>query len=415
MKHTKGACFAKWILSSRQRPATPSGGLANRNHGFHSLALLLLLSPIGCQGGVESKSLPAATLQEEIRIGSVNDPDLSLSKVGGVAVYGDTLVLVLQTFENAVRLFDWSGNPVGRIGRGGSGPGEFRRPAGISVIGDTVLVRDNGSNSLAFLSVEGEEMGRVSFPSIVVGEGTGVIRGPSGLFPDGTYLGTVTAFQPSAFQPGSTVDLPMLRIAETGETIDTLSIISMAVGSVIQAPEIGLPYIILPVRDIPLTAAAPQLGMVVVADPFPSGHPGSFRVTTVYFTGDTLFSRLYPFTPLRIEGELKESLVQKALPEERQSARVRALILKGLEAYPYLTPVSSLAVDVDGRIWVGREEAPSKPVGWDVFDPSGEGLFRVTLPPDSRFAWASANILFTVEQDSLDVPYVVRYRLSVPR
>ena len=77
--------------------------------------------------------MPTAQLREEIRYGSVWDESRMLTWVVGVSLYGDSLLLVLDGTDQAIKVFDWSGKPAGQIGRPGSGPGEFRDPRWVGV------------------------------------------------------------------------------------------------------------------------------------------------------------------------------------------------------------------------------------------------------------------------------------------
>jgi len=379
-----------------------------------TLPFLGFLLGLGMSGSIAQAQVPTAQLREEVRIGSVWDPDRMLTLVGGLAVYGDSLLLVLQTFDHAIRVFDWSGEPVGRIGRYGSGPGEFRNPVSVGVRNDTIFVRDTGSGSLVLLNISGDELARFSFPGIVVAEGFGAIRGPVGIFPDGTFLGIVTSLMPQAMEERQEYHLPTLKVGRSGEVLDTLCLHRMWTGRTIR-PESGPGVISLPgERPSEIAAYSAARGIVAVADPLPQGHEAQYRITSIHHTGDTIFSRLYTFQPRRIRGETKAALVLDRLPSAEKSARVRTAVEEAIEALPYVPPVSRLRIDRDGRFWVGREKVPGEPVLWEVLSPLGEPLFRVELPAAVYLSRASGDLLWTEEEDDLGVPFIVRYRILIP-
>ena len=99
-----------------------------------------------------------------------------------------------------------------------------------------------------------------------------------------------------------------------------------------------------------------------------------------------------------------------------------------------------LLVALDGRIWVelstpaaaipaaelppvrrGQESQPRSttrsPALYDVFSPDGRLLGRVQLPRRVAFQAAAGNDVYAIRRDSLDVEYVVRYRVepALPR
>ncbi len=380
--------------------------------GKPPLPFLSLLLGLGLSGPMAQAQVPTAHLREEVRVGSVWDEDRTLSDVRGVAVYGDSLLLVLERMDHSVKVFDWSGEPVGRIGRYGSGPGEFKDPANLAVRNDTILVRNVATASLVLLTISGGEVARFTFPWITVAEGTGMIRGPLGIFPDGTFLGYVSASRPQLFEERKEYFLPTLKVGRSGDVLDTLSLRRRTTGRAISAPEIGAPRFFLPAEipsDIGATSSA--LGIVATAEPFPKGLEAQYRITSIRHTGDTIFSRLYPFQPKRVREETLDALALEYSRSVRESRRVMDAVRRAYSARPYVPPVSSLRIDLDGRFWVGREEIPREPIGWEVLSPSGEPLFRVELPAGSRIWLASQDLLWAEEKDDMGVPFIVRYRI----
>ena len=73
-------------------------------------------------------SLPRLRAVEEIRTGSVDDPDVGFSSITGVAVDDDGLVYVFEGQAMEFRVYDPDGTFVRRFARRGEGPGEFEWP-----------------------------------------------------------------------------------------------------------------------------------------------------------------------------------------------------------------------------------------------------------------------------------------------
>jgi hypothetical protein len=95
--------------------------------------------------------------------------------------------------------------------------------------------------------------------------------------------------------------------------------------------------------------------------------------------------------------------------------------------------VRAIVVGADGRIWVQRwlagERLPEsevsassgvppllwrEPVGFDVFEPHGHFVGFVSVPPRATILHSRGDQVWAVVLDSLDVPSVVRFRLTGP-
>ncbi|HUE97041.1 MAG TPA: hypothetical protein VMN39_10295, partial [Longimicrobiaceae bacterium] len=77
----------------------------------------------------------------------------------------------------------------------------------------------------------------------------------------------------------------------------------------------------------------------------------------------------------------------------------------------HFPPVTAAAHGDDGSLWLQREEVPDADREWWVLDREGELVASVTLPARFRLKLIRADVLWGVEWDDLDVPYVVGYRI----
>lgn len=121
---------------------------------FRMPALALGLFAAACRGG--DAAPPEANLSEYTRLSSVQAPELEFTRVdslvlGGPAdgVFGitdlemrDGNVYVVDEMAKTVHVFDPTGRRIRRMGRAGSGPGEFKMPASVALAEDGVLVVD---------------------------------------------------------------------------------------------------------------------------------------------------------------------------------------------------------------------------------------------------------------------------------
>lgn len=383
--------------------------------GSSNVSCLVVLIVIGSSTPVAQAQVPTAQLQEEIRYGSVWDEDSMLSWVVGMSLHGDSLLLILDGHDEAIKVFDWSGEPVGQIGRPGSGPGEFRTPRSLRVRNDTIFVLNAGTRSLNLLTISGDELARFRLPPIPVTGGVRSVVSPSGMFPDGTFLGLASASRPYLFKEHSEYSFPILKIGRNGEVLDTLAFHREFTGKRVHLPQVmAQPYLVPPPKTGDAYSFSTQSGIIAVAEGFPEGQDTQYRITAIHQTGDTIFSRLYSFQPQRITKEQRTALALRFGPMAQRSRRLRDVLEEAYATRPYIPPVSGIRIDRDGRFWVGREWVPEEPVVWEVLSPQGDPLFNIEFPAGVSPGVVSGNHLWAVERDEMDVRYIVRYRIVFP-
>jgi hypothetical protein len=379
------------------------------------ISFLGVLIGLGSSASIVQAQVPTAQLREEIRYGSVWDESGMLTWVVGVSLYGDSLLLVLDGTDQAIKVFDWSGKPAGQIGRPGSGPGEFRDPRWVGVRNDTIFVRNTGTQSLNLLTISGDELARFTLPPITVAGGIRSVLGPSGIFPDGTFLGFASASRPYLYEERALYSIPILKLGRTGEIFDTLAFHREFTGRKYDLPGVMAQAYFLPAENqSDAFSFSTELGIVAVAEAFPEGDDTEYRITAIRHTGDTIFSRLYPFQPQPIRRETRTALALEFGPMAEESRSLREALEEAYAARPYMPPISRIRIERDGRFWVAREEVPGEPVVWEVLNVMGEPQFRVEVPAGVGISLASGDHLWTVKRDELGVPFIVRYQILLP-
>lgn len=113
----------------------------------------------------------------------------------------------------------------------------------------------------------------------------------------------------------------------------------------------------------------------------------------------------------------------------RRGGMSEEALWEGEEGVPTRKPVvRDLFTDDDGRIWVAlyadADERPVRPSGgrvalrwrqpalWEVFDPDGRFLGRVTLPEGTRLAAASGTTVWGVRREPDSDPMAVKFRIT---
>jgi hypothetical protein len=344
-------------------------------------------------------------LVEELRIG---DPeggdDYGFAFVAGIAVDSAGTMAVADPTMKSVRLYDADGRFLRQVGHDGSGPGEYRSPASLAYLPDgRLLVRDAGNRRVIVYARDGAPL--------------------------------------DAFPLGSGLSARWSLVVDTGGRINALVIGRTGSGW----PHMG--YRRMDGAGVVLdTLFEPRRGDEV-RNPAPYEPTASWSLhpTGGYVGGLNDRYALHLLRPdgrvLRIErtdvAALPVSDAERAaLEEERQDALLRSRerhLAQPFRPIPDVKPAFHYvrAAD-DGRIWVLTHqpslerpadptdtrpisERPSRwyePTAYDVFEADGTFLARVPFPPRALPHVMQGEHVWGVTRDSLDVPYVVRWRLQ---
>jgi hypothetical protein len=100
--------------------------------------------------------------------------------------------------------------------------------------------------------------------------------------------------------------------------------------------------------------------------------------------------------------------------QEPDPAAQRAL--RAAMTFPeYRLPVQYVERDADGRLWVSRNEPEGSPVRrWALLDEDGLPIGELELPDRARILWSSGDFAWLLVPDEFDVPWLIRYRITMP-
>lgn len=357
---------------------------------------ILAVAGAACGGEPEATGPTTWTLgAEELRIGSFDDPEESLTDVAHLFVTPWDQVLIAQPDDGMVRVHDaGSGRLIRRLGRTGDGPGEFRVPNWIGLLGDSLWVNDGRLGRVTFFDRDGTHLGDRPYP------------GRPDVDPPLTVgFGMLTADGGALFVTNSRDgdhSLPVLVVAPDGRQTAIGERSGLPRFSTLSAPDGGWRMQQQRFWTRTTWSPDPQGRSVVFGEREAPDTPGeaTYRVSRVSITGDTLFSRQVPYDPIPIPQTVLDSL-----PENTPEAYVPR----------YYPPVSAVVAGRDGTTWVARETTPSDTRRWDVFDASGEHIGALDAPADLEIHDATAERIWAVTFDELDVPYVVRLPVRTAR
>lgn len=364
-------------------------------------------------------ALPAVQLVESLRIGSVNDPDQALTRIGAVLPLANGNVWVLQPDDAEFRIYSQEGTLVLRSGGRGQGPGEFSLPGRLGLWGadrDSVWVLDPLLRRLSIFTTDGAFARSLAAPHIAVSERLSV-DGPQAIARDG---GAVALASYAPGQQGDT--LPIVRYDPVSQQVP-VKIATLARSGTIQIRWHGALVAtgVHPMSDAPLVAFS-QDGRVVILERDVDAAP-FVRIVAVAPAGDTLWSREYPYEPREIPASETDSAYDVAIEafkvfthlEGRLSDDDAEAAFRQSASVPaHRPPVRDLRVGVDGRVWLEWSNAPGLSVTWWVLDRHGVPEAQLTTHERILFKAADARSIWAVETDALDVPYLVRYDVRVP-
>jgi hypothetical protein len=234
---------------------------------------------------------------------------------------------------------------------------------------------------------------------------------PSALLPDGSVLGG-SSYPSHLVSNGQITAWPVFRLTRTASVLDTIAWIPVGSGQgTIQSGTSTL-FFRQPISDDALwTLAGPAQRVYVVTRSTRSGST-AFRVTAISATGDTLWSRSYPYRPIPLGAGVADSIVDMLM---RQFSDVRERytadqIRKAVFIPDHQPAVSRAFAAADGSLWLRREEFGER-LTWTVLAPNGDIAATLSLPHNVRPMTVIGDKAWGVELDDVDVPLLVRYRI----
>jgi hypothetical protein len=183
---------------------------------------------------------------------------------------------------------------------------------------------------------------------------------------------------------------------------------------------IGAALVSIPiVTDAPLDVESASSAFVVDRSAAPSSTSGVFQVRRVSFKGDTIYTRLFRYAPRRYPSSFADSLANAFADGYASSQPVaRDLLVAAAKANidlpAFQPPVAQAISPNDDWLWLRREDNSAATNRWIIIAPDGRTASRLDLPSSVQIRWASREVLWAVVPDSMDVPWLVKYRLRAP-
>lgn len=339
---------------------------------------------------------------EDLRIGRLDGdgPDV-FGRISNVFPDAMGRIWTLESQASELRLFDARGGHVRTVGRAGGGPGEF------------------GPNACAFPGPQGEiwvesaaRWQRFDSAGVLLG-GMPVTRslgcGMRTWTSDGRFLAVTLMVDPATRERvGHYIEH---RMSAQGELI---------VGDTFPGPTLPPAATVTwlsPNGRMRMTMPVPfwprgTLALAHTGDFWVSDGGGSYAFRRQSLEGDTLLVVERAYDPVPIDGEARETAIREFRREGFTSEEpFDPATVPGVHP-----PFERVVPATDGTVWVFRTVAGGA-AGADVFTTDGRFLGSAGLPTDfgrMQIHLITADHMYGVARDELDVQHVVRLRIARP-
>ncbi len=360
---------------------------------------------------------PRARIVEDLRLDATKE-DFTVFRRLYVGPRGQIVVPLAQDMQ--LRVYDSTGKPIGRVGRKGSGPGEFRVLQSIGWVADTLWVYDGTQERLTFFAPDLRML-----RSIALGDQQ--VPVPSG-YPSGSPQ--LNLFQPAAvygdgsmLAEGRVAPVARTKEAQYDERIVVRAAPAAPTRFVAKSPVyedkrwyvsaggfgMQVPFALWPITSYAFDGS--RLAHLWADADTPTG--GHLFVSALNSRGDTLFARSYPYVGERISKASADSAVATMVLRGEGSPEISQQLQTLMRAHMPSTyvPTESLVIGRDNTLWIGMRATAEGPSAL-VLNLRGDPVATVLLPPKTTVRQASATRIWTTQTDADGLVSVVRYKVS---
>jgi hypothetical protein len=343
-------------------------------------------------------------------------------------------VLVADRVDKTVQLVDLIAGTGSKVGREGNGPGEYALPMALLPLPDgSTLIQDPLNRRFLAVSADGKLGAFVDMPRPPSSTGNG---GPvmmiGGFDARGTDSQGRIYFQAAPFGPGGTTldSVAILRWDRSKSNMDTVGFVKLPPGSASASSSGGNMRVMIGggKRFTPTetwgVAADGRVARVL---------PEPYRVVWMSGPSQMAPGPIVPYTPMKVTEADKQEFI-----EAQKRNRPMMITMGGPGPGPrpggggggntnFQPPApefmdtkppfvagpnggGAVVVTPEGEVWVLRTRpAGDKIPTYDIFDPSGTLIKKVSLNPNSRVAGFGKGTVYVVRTDEDDLQYLQRY------
>jgi hypothetical protein len=387
---------------------------------FGTLAVLAATAPLAAQQKV-ALGKPLAETEE------------SFTSISSLRELPSGKVLVADQRDRIVQLVDLAGGTLTKVGREGSGPGEYAFPGTLIGLPDgSTLLHDLLNRRFLTISADGKPGAFLELPRPPASTSTaadGPARGPM-------IMGGITNvrgydargwiyFSGSPFSAtGETADsVPLLRWDRVKPTFDTVGFVRQPAGFASRTQRGGNVQVRMGVtkRFTPAeTWGVAGDGSIVRVFPEP------YRVGWLTGKGQAALGPVVPYTPIKVTEADKKEVIDNL----RRSPGTTIMIggagggartappppnmtnspPEFADTKPPYDGQGAVQVAPEGEVWILRTRpAGDKVPTYDVFDRSGKLVKKVSLNPNSRVVGFGKGVVYVARTDEDDLQYLQRF------
>ena len=329
------------------------------------------------------------------RIGVVEgDPNYIFARPGGVRELTDGLILVLEGSDSQFRIYSADGSYVRAFGGRGGGPGEFMTPTGIIKRDSVLEISDPTLRRVTRYTISGRYVDDRAMPDWP-------ITGYSSLNPL-RYGYALTASNPRFGSSGVDLDIAVQLLREDNPSVDTLL--------VYRSDLVLYRY---DARNLfPAAARVGSAGawsasgdtLVVTLN----AERGIVIWSWVDRTGLREWRRSnLRWSPDRITDSDREDL-ERLIRDTQRTVPNGPLEMVVPQTWGR---VGRMIIANDGTAWINLTDRFQTTNNWLLVPPGSTETTRVTLPERMTLHSVTDDLLYGIERDANDVPFVAVYRM----
>ena len=381
-------------------------------------------------------------LAQNVPTRTLSKPDAEYSEpftqIAGVRELKDGRLIVIDPRDKVVQVVDLKAGTATKLGREGSGPGEYGIPTRLMALpGDTTAISDMLNNRLLLINPNATVGGFVDLnvppPSGGRGDGRGMVmiggNMPTSADARGRLYYQGPPFRMTDAGPQSADSVPMIRWDRTSGKRDTLAWLRVPqnTNQVSGSGGRGNQRVMVRIGGGPPFNGSDQMlvapdGRIAIA------HFDPYSVDFVSETGQRTRGQPIQYERQRIsEGhkaewrEAQKSATGLMITNDngRRSATMGPAgqqqdpeVWGGEYMPPFLN--QALSFSNEGYLWVRRTGPAGQPPTFDVIDRAGKLVQKVVLPKRSRLVGFGNGAVYTVRLDEDDLQYLQKHKFAMP-